>query len=595
MIEQEFFRNLGKTQKTMKKELLTIGFATMAILVSCQNSARFSDDQTKTAVFDYFSYSAEEVASPQTDDDITPTTPNELNNANCLPLGLTANPILPGCFPDPSICRAGEDYYLVNSSFAFFPGIPIWHSTDLNRWTRIGNVLNRPSQLQLRDGTAASSGIMAPDIAYNPHNKLFYVIVNNVNEGGSIFVTTDDPKAGNWSEPVALPDVGGIDQSFLFDDDGKAYIVNNDAPQGEPLYDGHRAIWIREFDWAKGQTTGTPQVIINGGVDLASHPFWIEGPHLYHIGDSYYLMAAEGGTGHNHSEVIFHATSPFGPFQPCPINPILTQRDLPDNRPAPVTAAGHADLVQTPQGDWYAVFLATRPYRGYQDVMGRETFMLPVTWENDQPIILPKGEAISYTTHPVQNQPLWTSDGLSPEAIFLRTPQAPFFHIDSEGRLILQAHDTRINEKRQPSAIGRWVTSNYMRIETALFFDPTEDGNFAGITLFHDDGNFITFGKGIGEDGLLYVSLSTCSNGNYTSHSVEYLQEEEANQKLYLQVKADGLVNYTFSFSLNPEGEWRQVGEPVSADMLSTETAGGFTGTFAGIYAYAIPSESPTE
>ena len=155
------------------------------------------------------------------------------------------------------------------------------------------------------DGLRISGGIYAPDIKYNPHNGLFYLITTAVDGGGNFFVTTDDPKKGVWSDPTFLPEVGGIDPGFLFDEDGKAYIVNNDGPAGKPEYDGHRAIWIREFDWKNGCTVGKQKMIVDGGVDKTRHPIWIEGPHLYHINGTYYLMAAEGGTGPNHSEVIF--------------------------------------------------------------------------------------------------------------------------------------------------------------------------------------------------------------------------------------------------------------------------------------------------
>ena len=159
-----------------------------------------------------------------------------------------------------------------------------------------------------------------------------------------------------------LKEIDGIDPSFFFDDDGKAYVLNNGPPEGTPLYHGHRAIWIQEFDVAAGKLVGPRKVIVNGGVDLSKKPIWIEGPHLYRIKGWYYLMCAEGGTGRGHSEVIFRAKSPWGPFEPYAGNPILTQRDLPPDRPNAVTNAGHADLVQMKDGSWWAVFLASRPY-----------------------------------------------------------------------------------------------------------------------------------------------------------------------------------------------------------------------------------------
>jgi beta-xylosidase len=254
-----------------------------------------------------------------------------------------SNPILPGCYPDPSICRVGKDYYLVNSTFGYYPGVPIWHSTDLVHWKQLGYVLNRPSQLMLKD-CKMSGGVYAPDIKYNPHNRTFYMITTGTGYGSTTYVKTDDPKKCNWSAPVALPSVGGIDPSLFFDEDGKAYILNNDAPAYEPLYSGHRAIWIREFDWRNDRVVGEAKVLIDGGLDISKQPSWIEGPHLYKVKGKYYLMAAEGGTGPNHREVILSSDSPMGPFKPCAINPILTQMGLSSDRIDPITCAGHADL-----------------------------------------------------------------------------------------------------------------------------------------------------------------------------------------------------------------------------------------------------------
>ncbi len=522
----------------------------------------------KKAVFDSFVYSSDHTDEEAEKDCAVPT-----------------NPLLPGCYPDPSICRVGDDYYLVNSSFAFYPGIPIWHSTDLKIWKRLGYVLSSPSQLTLRDGLRISGGIYAPDIQYNPHNKMFYVITTDVNGGGNFFVTTDDPQKGKWSDPIFLPEVGGIDPSILFDEDGKAYIVNNDIPVGDPQYDGHRAIWVREFDWKNNCTKGEQRLIINGGVDIRQKPVWIEGPHLYHIGGRYYLMAAEGGTSTNHSEVIFSGDTPFGPFEPCPINPILTQRDLSDTRSNPVTCTGHADLVQTPDGDWFAVFLAVRPYRDGHDVMGRETFILPVEWKDDQPVILSAGATLTYHDRPIAPTLLWTTEGLSNEAFFIRTPQTVYYHIDRLGKLTLNARSTTLGEWRQPAAIGRWITANSFTAQTSLEFIPTSSDDFAGIILFQNDECNVRFGKSLDAEGKPCLKLEAYSLGKLQTEATIPLSDGEASKKVWLLVEGDGQVNYTFKYSFNPEADWTVAGEPVSADLLSTKTAGGFTGTMVGIYA----------
>jgi xylan 1,4-beta-xylosidase len=201
-----------------------------------------------SAVFEWFEYSGHDAVF-----------------APPLPPASYRNPILAGFYPDPSICRVGGDYYLVNSSFSWYPGIPIFHSRDLVHWTQLGYVLDRPSQLKL-DGLGVSRGVFAPAIRW--HDGVFYVINTLVDAGGNFYVTARNP-AGPWSDPVWLPEIDGIDPSFFFDDDGRAYIVNNGPPpDNKPLYEGHRAIWLQEFDLARQKLTGPREIIVNGGTDL---------------------------------------------------------------------------------------------------------------------------------------------------------------------------------------------------------------------------------------------------------------------------------------------------------------------------------------
>jgi len=300
------------------------------------------------------------------------------------------NPILSGYYPDPSVTRVGEDYYLVNSSFAHFPGIPVWHSKDLVNWTQIGNAIDRPGQLDFA-GRGASEAVFAPAISW--HDGIFYIVNTCVRCKGNFIITARNP-AGPWSDPIWLP-FEGIDPSIYWEGD-RAYIVNNRAPAEPPRYEGHRAIWIQEYDWRKGEMVGESTQLVNGGVDLRAKPVWIEGPHIFRKDGYYYLTAAEGGTSVNHSQVVFRSKELRGPYQPFAGNPILTQRDLPADRPDPITSAGHAQLVQTPKGDWWATFLAVRPYEGDYYNIGRETFLLPVTWRDGWPIILPHKTAIPY-------------------------------------------------------------------------------------------------------------------------------------------------------------------------------------------------------
>lgn len=268
------------------------------------------------------------------------------------------NPILAGFYPDPSITRAGDYYYLVTSSFAWFPGVPIFRSRDLVNWTQIGHVLDRPSQLGI-DTAGVSRGIFAPTIRHN--DGTFYMITTLVDTGGNFVVTATDP-AGPWSEPTFLG-FDGIDPEIFFDDDGRVYVLNNGPPVETPRYEGHRAIWIQEFDPKARAMVGSRKVLINGGVDIRTKPVWIEAPHVFKVDAWYYLIAAEGGTADQHSEVVFRSRAVSGPYTPYAGNPILTQRHLDPARPDPITSTGHADFVETPNGEWWAVFLGIRPYR----------------------------------------------------------------------------------------------------------------------------------------------------------------------------------------------------------------------------------------
>ena len=216
------------------------------------------------------------------------------------------NPILAGFYPDPSVVRVGDDYYLVNSTFAYFPGIPVFHSRDLVHWTR--SAMRSTGQAC---STSESSGCHAA--CSRPRSAgvtgRFYILNTCVDCGGNFLITAQDPK-GPWSDPVWLPDLaGGIDPSLFFDDDGRAYVVNNGPPPETPRYEGHRAIWIQAFDPKTLKTFGARTVLLDGGVDPSKQPVWIEGPHILKVDGRYYLTAAEGGTAVGHSEVVLRGTS----------------------------------------------------------------------------------------------------------------------------------------------------------------------------------------------------------------------------------------------------------------------------------------------
>ena len=291
------------------------------------------------------------------------------------------NPVLAGFYPDPSAVRVGDDFYLVTSTFGYYPGLPVFHSRDLVSWQQIGNAIDRPTQLDYGDNEELTRGLFAPSISY--HDGVFYIVNTCFYcDRGNYLVTTRNP-AGAWSDPVWLG-FSGIDPSLFFDDDGRAWMLNNDIPDGKLRYEGHRAIWLQQYDVASRKMIGPRTVLVDGGADPASKPEYVEGPHLFKREGWYYLTAAEGGTGDMHAEMVWRSKAVGGPYAPFPGNPSLTQRDLDPNRPDPVTSTGHAQYIRLKDGTWWAVFLATRPYRGdqYKYNLGRETFLLPVTWND---------------------------------------------------------------------------------------------------------------------------------------------------------------------------------------------------------------------
>ena len=274
------------------------------------------------------------------------------------------NPIVPGFYPDPSVCAANGKYYLVTSSFQYFPGVPLFESDDLINWVQIGHVLTRPSQVQLAH-VPSSGGVFAPTIRY--HAGRFYMVTTNDTTHDNFYVWTDDIH-GEWSDPVTI-DQGGIDPSLLFDE-GRVYFISNGADEN-----GVGGVTQCEIDIATGRKL-TPSRCIwqgNGGR-------YLESPHVYRIGDWYYLMAAEGGTEYGHMVVCARAKTVWGPYNNCPYNPVLTNRN---KAPGIIQGVGHGDLIQGPNDDWFILTLGFRQIHMWQPYhhLGREVFLCPVQFD----------------------------------------------------------------------------------------------------------------------------------------------------------------------------------------------------------------------
>lgn len=298
-------------------------------------------------------------------------------------MALVRNPILPGCFPDPSICRVGDEYFLVASTFEYLPGLPVLRSRDLVGWEIIGHVVDREGMLDL-EGMTSSSGLYAPTLRF--HDGLFWLVCtlvdqNDQTRGGNFLVTASDP-AGPWSDPIWL-DVAGIDPSLFFDDDGRVWLHGTRLAD-DPQWHHQTEVWLRELDRATLTPTGEEHILWNGAVLGA---VWAEGPHLYKVDGTYYLLASEGGTEFHHALSVARADDVTGPYIGNKANPVLTHRHL--GHGADIVGVGHADLVQAVDGSWWAVLLAMRPYGGYHYNLGRETFLVPVAWQDGWPVFAP--------------------------------------------------------------------------------------------------------------------------------------------------------------------------------------------------------------
>ena len=509
-----------------------------------------------------------------------------------------SNPIFSGFYPDPSICKAEDRYYLVQSSFSYFPGIPIFESIDLVNWTQIGHVLDRPDQLDT-EGQGVSRGLFAPAITF--HQGTFYLVCTHIDRKGNFVVIATDP-AGPWSDPILLPDVHGIDPSLYFEGNQAFIVYNSDPPDYKPLYNGHRTIRMYELDINTLQPKGDQVQLVNGGVDISKEPVWIEAPHIYKINGLYYLMCAEGGTGYNHSEVIFRSEKITGPYEPWDQNPILTQRQLDPARPFPVTTAGHADLIQAPGGDWWAVFLACRPYGDNYYNIGRETFMTPVAWTEDGwPVINPDFEEVQYTyPTPMGNMVDTTgfkyngnfsfrdhfdSSRLGYNYMFLRTPKEKWYQI-MNGKLIMRVRPETASGLSNPSFIGHRQQHRRGSASASVSFDPGQGSEIAGLLFFQSEQNYYLFGKSMNESQPVIALYQSGANSLTQLASVTI----EESENIFLKVDFDD-ENYTFSYTSDPS-YWTVLKDSVDGTLLSTKVAGGFVGSVIALYATSNGSAS---
>ena len=476
------------------------------------------------------------------------------------------NPVVEGFYPDPSVCRVGRDFYLVTSSFEYFPGVPLFHSRDLVHWRQLGHCLNRPSQLPLA-GASASGGVWAPTLRH--HAGVFYMTTTNTTSGGNFIVTASAPE-GPWSEPMPVAQQG-IDPSLFFDEDGSVIYTTSSGG----------ALQSR-IDVVTGKLLSEPKVVWAG--TGGQYP---EGPHLYFRQGWYYLLLSEGGTEYGHMITMARSKSPWGPFDPCARNPLLTHRSL----ESPIQAIGHADLVETVDGEWFAVFLGIRP-NGYPPCyhLGRETFLTPVTWAEDGfPVMGEQGRVALEMETSLRLEPVSPSaprDDFDSKELalcwnYLRNPNPVHYSLgERPGHLRLRGSAHGLDDVASPAWLGRRQCHFAVRVAASLEFQPEMASEEAGLVVRMNERHHYE----------LFVSLRAGKPSVVLRRRIGSLQAEVAVHELSPSQASRCLLaieanrdRYVFSWGRS-ETDLRPLGEGETR-YLSTEVASGFTGVYFAMYA----------
>jgi len=484
----------------------------------------------------------------------------------------------------------GDEYYLVTSSFGYFPGIPVHRSRDLVRWELVGHVLDRPEQVPLA-GLAVDDGVWAATIRH--HDGVFYVVatVARGRRGALSFVATARDAAGPWSDPVRL-EADGIDPSLFFDDDGRCwYSATRDAP--EPAVTGPAELWLRELDLTNLRLTGPEHVLWHG----ALRGQWVEGPHLYRRDGRYWLIAAEGGTERHHAVTAASADAVTGPYATDPRSPLLTHRHLGPG--FPVQNVGHADLVDAPDGSTWALTLGVRPVDGTH-TLGREAFLVPVTWTPAGPVFAPGSGVVPFsgtTDGPGSPAAPRTGPAAAPEPApgpehlrpdlpgaaqgwsSLRGPVGHLVRAVADGSALeLRPTTETLTGSGTPTFLARRQQHLEFRAGCRVRFTAGRPDEEAGLAVVLHERRFATLTVSADATGGAVARLAARAGDG-----TELLAEVPVPAGAVELAVAGDAEAYRFTVAA-PGGGARELGR-IPRPFFATEVAGGFLGVHLGLYA----------
>jgi alpha-N-arabinofuranosidase len=493
------------------------------------------------------------------------------------------NPILSGYHPDPSICRVGDDYYLVNSTFVWFPGLPIYHSKDLVNWKLIGNAIDRPGMVDF-DGLPDKLGLFAPTIRFN--NGIFYIINTCVGCKMNFYITATDP-AGPWSDPIWLEGVPGIDPSLFWDDDGKCYYTGMTGVEKEE-WPTQTVAFNQELDLEQEKLVGERHYLTFGHANNASYT---EGPHIYKINGKYLLMVSEGGTGMYHALTVHHSDSINGPYIADYINPVLSHRHF--GKDFPVHAIGHGDLVQTQNSEWWCVMLGKRRINNIT-TLARETFLAKVEFEGQTPIFNPgHGKVLMEQGRPdlpwtpVEAAPTrddFDQEGLGMKWCTIRTPKEPFYSFGN-GMLKLKLREEILDSLVNSSILLQRIEHHRFVSMTKMNYSTSKANEQAGLTIYRTNENYFFLLKD--RNSLVLIQ-------SYKGEKSEIARVAYKNDEVILHVEANNL-EVQFSYGESPD-KLKHIGEKQNLIVIADGQGNTqFNGPGIGMYATSNGIESKNE